>query len=298
MAIKGFSEDVVQAMEFDPFQALGGDDGGVTDGRAPRARDTGTGRYTKAPPSQAIPAAPTVGRDVSPDGTGTQTRDTRVAPTAPVRPVETAAPQNSVSELMERVQSVPLASAVAATPPPQQPSAPQPRPRYDYSQPYSEQQINLPTELLQAIFHEDANVAAQGMNVLVNTMYNSMMQDIHNRIATILYNAPAYLENHSEMKMAQRALKDKFYGKFKELNTPQGQATVYSLAQNVAALYQNMGQSVDPMSDDFIDYVGNEAMKMLGLSRVAPRRTFQTGGGTREGGGTGGNPFMEAIGLA
>jgi hypothetical protein len=112
---------------------------------------------------------------------------------------------------------------------------------------------------------------------------------------------PQALENMTDLRVGQRALKDKFYGKFPELNNQEGQSTVYSIAQNISQLYANMGQSVDPMSDDFIQYVGEEARKVLGINpqpKPMPRRQFQTGGGTRDGGGSGGNPFMEAIGLA
>jgi hypothetical protein len=173
-------------------------------------------------------------------------------------------------------------------------------PQYDYSRPWPEQRVNLPGELLEAIFHEDRDIAAQGMGVLINTLYNSLASEVHTRIAAILHQVPQYLENHTGTAMGQAALRDKFYGQFPHLATQQGMSTVYTIAQNVAALYQNMGQQIDPMSDDFIRYVGSEAERVLGLNqqRPAPRRQFQTGGGTRDGGGQGGNPFMEAIGLA
>jgi hypothetical protein len=203
---------------------------------------------------------------------------------------------------MERVK----ASGFAVPQSPVAPAAPQRGPapnfpQYDYSRPWSEQRVNLPPELLEAIFHEDRAVAGQGMEVLVNTMYNALANDIHTRIAAVLHNVPQALENMTDLRVGQRALKDKFYGKFPELNNQEGQSTVYSIAQNISQLYANMGQSVDPMSDDFIQYVGEEARKVLGINpqpKPMPRRQFQTGGGTRDGGGSGGNPFMEAIGLA
>jgi hypothetical protein len=108
------------------------------------------------------------------------------------------------------------------------------------------------------------------------------------------------MDRQTEVKMQQRALRDKFYGRFKELQTQQGMQTVYSLAANVAQMYQNMGQPIDPMSDDFIEYVGNQAMRMLGITprqRQAPRKQFQSGGGSRPANGSD-NPFMEAIGMA
>lgn len=324
MAIKGFSEDIVQALDFDPF-AESGTDGG-TDTRAPRAnlppapegdqslapgRDPASGKFVPggkqpAGTSEAARAnARNEGRDVSPDGVKPgQPREALRVPTGPAaRPGEPeGSPQNTVQELMERVKN--SGFAVPQTPV-QQPSQGQPQrpnfPNYDYSKPWAEQKVNLPGELLDAIFHEDRAVAGQGMEVLVNTMYNALANEIHTRIAAVLHNVPQALENMTDLRVGQRALKDKFYGKFPELNTQEGQSTVYTIAQNISQLYTNMGQNVDPMSDDFIQYVGDEARKVLGIApqpRPAPRRQFQTGGGTRDGGGSGGNPFMEAIGLA
>jgi hypothetical protein len=328
MAIKGFSEEIVQAMEFDPFAELGSDGGSET--RAPRTppspgaggtgqepdqsagsreRDPVTGKFLSGgTPMQRAKQGreATQGRDVSPDGAKPgQMRDAFKVPTAPtVRPDEPGDPsqsQNSVHELMERVKQA--GPVIPSTPVQQQDASPRPQPqfpRYDYSKPWTEQRVNLPPELLDAIFHEDRGVAAQGMEVLVNTMYNAIANDIHTRIAAVLHNVPQALENMTDMRVGQRALRDKFYTKFPELGTQQGMQTVYAIAQNVAGLYQNMGQQVDPMSDDFINYVGEQARQVLGVApqAKAPRRQFQTGGGTRDGGGSNGNPFMEAIGLA
>jgi hypothetical protein len=335
MAIKGFSEEIVQAMDFDPFAELGSDGG--TENRAPRApvpgardgtsggqqpavpvpqKDPVTGRFlpTGGTPTQRANAARNAqpGRDVSPDGARQgQTREAQRVPTAPpVRPDEPVDPQggtppagNSVQELMERVKQA--GPVMPTTPVQQEPGPgqrPQPQfPRYDYSKPWTDQKVQLPAELLDAIFHEDRSVAAQGMDVLVNTMYNSLANEIHTRIAAIVHQVPQVLENMTDMRMGQRQLRDKFYGQFPELANPQGMQTVYSIAQNVAALYQNMGQEVDPMSDDFVNYVGEQARQVLGIAPAPqrqPRRQFQPGGGTRNGGGSNGNPFMEAIGLA
>jgi len=323
MAIKGFSEEIVQAMEFDPFAELGSDGG--TEHRAPRTpptpgaggtgqevesgggreRDPITGKFLSGGTPMQRAKAQTQGRDVSPDGAKpAQMREAPRVPTAPtVRPDEPVEQQgqNSVHELMERVKQ---AGPVMPTAPVQQQEAgprAQPQfPRYDYTKPWAEQRVNLPPELLDAIFHEDRGVAAQGMEVLVNTMYNAIANDIHTRIAAIVHQVPQVLENMTDMRVGQRALRDKFYTKFPELGTAQGMQTVYAIAQNVAGLYQNMGQQVDPMSDDFINYVGEQARQVLGVAPTAkaPRRQFQTGGGTRDGGGSNGNPFMEAIGLA
>lgn len=327
MAIKGFSEEIVQAMEFDPFAELGSDGGSET--RAPRTppapgaggtgqdqdqtaggreRDPVTGKFLSGgtPMQRAAAANAAKGRDVSPDGAKPgQMREAFKVPNAPtVRPDEPGDPsqsQNSVHELMERVKQA--GPVIPSAPIQQQDASPRPQPqfpRYDYSQPWKEQRVNLPPELLDAIFHEDRGVAAQGMEVLVNTMYNAIANDIHTRIAAVLHNVPQALENMTDMRVGQRALRDKFYTKFPELGTQQGMQTVYAIAQNVAGLYQNMGQQVDPMSDDFINYVGEQARQVLGVASAqkAPRRQFQTGGGTRDGGGSNGNPFMEAIGLA
>ena len=271
-----------------------------------RDRDPVTGKFLSGgtPMQRANAQNQAKGRDVSPDGAKPgQMREALRVPTAqPVRPDEPGEPQgqNSVHELMERVKQ---AGPVIPSTPVQQDPGPRAQPnfpRYDYSQPWKEQRVNLPPELLDAIFHEDRGVAAQGMEVLVNTMYNAIANDIHTRIAAVVHQVPQVLENMTDMRVGQRALRDKFYTKFPELGTQQGMQTVYSIAQNVAGLYQNMGQQVDPMSDDFINYVGEQARQVLGVASAqkAPRRQFQTGGGTRDGGGSNGNPFMEAIGLA
>lgn len=322
MSIKGMSEEVVSALEFDPFveskgtissgerppppsptpAARGGDSVPIT---GPAGRDPASGRFTPAgqPVQQGrtVPAAPTVGRDVGPDGTGFQRREAQGVPTpATVRPDEGGTTTNSVEELMNRVKEAgPIAQPVPQAPMQQtrQPNFPQ----YDYSKPWPEQNVNLPAELLDAIFHEDRDIAAQGMSVLVNTMYNALASEVHMRIAAILHQVPQYLDGYTSVSHGQQALRDKFYSAYPHLATQQGMSTVYTIAQNVAALYANMGQSVDPMSDDFIRYVGEQAERVLGVGaqpKPAPRRQFQTGGGTRDGGGIGGNPFMEAIGMA
>src|SRR5262245_29327943 len=105
------SEEVVSALEFDPFTAM---DQRPTESRPPEqrrdapsvpfdrpegtgdrapGRDPTTGRYTPAgqPAQQGrqVPAAPTVGRDVSPDGTAPQPREAPRVPTGgAVRPDE------------------------------------------------------------------------------------------------------------------------------------------------------------------------------------------------------------------
>ena len=115
---------------------------------------------------------------------------------------------------------------------------------------------------------------------MINTMYNSIMNDVHTRVAEVLYHTPQMVSGTADLKVAQNQLKQKFYGKWPELNDPMGQTTVHTLALNIANMYQSMGQNVDPMSDDFVSYVGEQAMKMLGRTKPVqvPRRQFATGG--------------------
>lgn len=334
MAIKGMSEDVVAAFEFDPFAAMNeGGQGSKPSGQSP------SGRSASSPPAQRgqQPAAGAPESGAKPDSRTSTQQASRAAtpgvppsrdpttgrwtsgqqPAAPAgrQPTQAApAPEeggNSVEELMNRLRespamflapSGPAAPEMGAPPPQQAPGGGAPdqvRWGYDYSRPWGEQRVDLPPQLLEAIFHEDRNVAAQGMSVLVNTMYNSIMNDIHTRVAEVLRNTPVMTSAVADMTSARQALKTKFYGKFQDLADPVGMQTVYTLAMNVANLYNQMGQQVDPMSDDFIEYVGNQALQMLGRARTQPqpRRQFATGGATREVNGQG-NPFMEAIGMA
>lgn len=315
MAIKGIAQEVVSALDFDPFEAL--DNEGGTGGKdtQPSAQPGGqrprdeSGRFTQEATTvkRATPAAP---------------KATEVETGAkPVRPSGTTLPQqqqveddgsqeqqNSVAEMMQRLRDTPAAFLTpgsgqdAGSGPAAQPGvsqAPTPGWAYDYSRPWNEQRINMPPQLLEAIFHEDRNVAAEGLSVLINTMYNSIMNDVHTRVAEVLYHAPQMTAQTADLKVAQNALKSKFYGSWPELNDPVGMQTVYTLSTNIANMYHSMGQNVDPMSDDFIGYVGEQAMKMLGRVRrqqAQPRRQFQSGGASRPNGG--GDPFMEAIGMA
>ena len=66
-------------------------------------------------------------------------------------------------------------------------------------------------------------MAAQGMGVLINTMYNSIMNDVHTRVAEVLYHTPQMVSGTADLKVAQNQLKQKFYGKWPELNDPVGQ---------------------------------------------------------------------------
>lgn len=315
MAIKGMSEDIVNALQFDPFEAIndGGSDGGTpNDGQGtPAARQPGTenqggekpinlrgerGRFTKdatrVPPVARVPASqpaqvpPQVPAQTSPQGAAPVPQDGQRV--------------NEVAELMGRLKEVP-AFAAPSQPAQQQPQqrGAGPRTGYDYSKPWAEQQVNLPPQLLDAIFNEDRNVAATGMAVLVNTMYNSLMSDMHARVAEVLHAVPQLGEQQTEMAVARNQLKTKFYGRFPELGDQVGMQTVYSLATNIANMYQQTGQQFDPMSDDFIEYVGEQALRVLNRQgqQRSPRRQFSTGGATREGGG-GANPFMESIGMA
>lgn len=251
-----------------------------------------------APASRAAPASPT--------------------PPAPAPGQQPAEPVNAVAELMSRLKDTPLAFQSAApadagvpgtyqAPVPgapgrsqAAPAQPQTRFSHDYSRPWNEQKVDLPPQLLDAIFNEDRGVAAQGMAVLVNSMYNSIMNDVHTRVAEVLRNAPHMTASVASVTTGQQALKAKMYGAFPELGDQQGMQTTYALATQVANMYSQMGQTIDPMSDDFINYVGEQAMKVLGRVRKAkeePRRQFSTDGAGREQFG-GNNPFMEAIGMA
>jgi hypothetical protein len=182
---------------------------------------------------------------------------------------------------------------------PTQPASAGPRTGYDYSKPWAEQKVELPQQLVEAIFSEDRNIAATGMSVLVNTIYNGLMADMHTRVAEMMHLIPRMGSEQTELAVARNALKTKFYGRWPELGDPVGMQTVYSLATNIANVYQQTGQQFDPNSDEFIEYVGDQAMRVLGRASAQrqPRRSFQTGGGARESGNPD-NPFMAAIGMA
>lgn len=321
MAIKGIAQEVVSALDFDPFEAL--DNSGGTGGQdSQQERQTGqtgagqrprddSGRFTQEATTvkRATPAAPKAGE--------VEEQPLRSGRSLPKQQQSTAPPQddggeqqNSVAEMMQRLRETPAAflsgipgaSQEAGSGPAAQPGgsqAPSPGWAYDYSRPWNEQRINMPPQLLEAIFHEDRGVAAEGLAVLVNTMYNSIMNDVHTRVAEVLYHAPQMTAQTADLKMAQNQLKQKFYGAWPELGDTVGMQTVHTLATNIANMYHSMGQNVDPMSDDFIGYVGEQAMKMLGRARrqgAQPRRQFQAGSSSRPNGG--GDPFMEAIGMA
>lgn len=334
MAVRGMSDEVMSALEFDPFSALDNGSGGQDQGQRPGgqsvsreassqqppARERTPTAGTPAPAQQDVKPAkvPVPGRDPSTGKFTAQPAQKPAPQPVPQRqPTQAAQPEpeagNTVEELMNRLRESPAmlfsgasgqaAPDVGAPPPQQAPGGGAPGQQmqwgYDYSRPWAEQRVDLPPQLLDAIFHEDRNVAAQGMGVLINTMYNSIMNDVHTRVAEVLRNAPVMTSAVADMTSARQALKTKFYGKFAELSDPVGMQTVYTLASNIANVYQQMGQQVDPMSDDFIDYVGTQALQMLGRVRKQPepRRQFQTGSATREANGAG-NPFMESIGMA
>ena len=319
---KGLSDEVVNAMRFDPFEALGNDDGGDAGGQSDdrQANDEGGSQERKPSRQNAQDPAPKANRrerDASSDGEGDeakpkpQVKGKTPKPAAPAgddssNPDEDDKP-NSVAALMESLKNVPgfqppaggFQQPQAPQPPQQQQDQQQDRQGYDYSKPFQGRDIKLPPQLMDAIFNEDRNVAAQGLQVMVSTMYNSLQQEMHNRIAHVMQTLPPAIMQTSEVENGRKQLETKFYGKFPELNDVAGRATVLSIAQQVGNMYEKAGQRFDPLSDDFIDYVGSQAQQMLGRVRKkpAPRKQFQTGGGARSGMSDGSDPFMDAIGM-
>lgn len=194
---------------------------------------------------------------------------------------------------------------------PQQPQPQQPQPQapapIDYSKPYTQRPVTVPDTFMAAIFGEDPRAAAQAMNTLVGTLYNSILQEVHGQMGMMhsqMQAMPGTINEQVQLQNSQKALYDKFYGKHRELDTPAGRNMTTMIAANTLQAYQGMGVQVDIMSDEFLDYVANQARQAVGIAhpgmtpqKPQPRATqFSTGGAARAGGEQS-NPFADALGI-
>jgi hypothetical protein len=328
MAIKGISQEVSDALSFDPFEALGEASSGTRenssqDNRSQQADDTGQdARPAGGTGDRAPQRDPETGKYTSRPARQPQEE---AAPTNKGPAAQPGPDENPVSQFLAQLQKqmpgvgpvAPVPGALPIQVQQQQPAQPQrqqpqngPDP-FDYTQPFQPQDVTLPPDLIQAIFNENPQIAAQGLNTMVNVMYNGLRQEMYTRMVHAFATLPQMITGQVEGNSYKSRIQEKTYGRYPELNDQIGRQTVQACATQAVNAYRAIGQIPDMLSDDFIDYVASQAATILGRQTKFKRPTqqqqrpqerrkqFQTGGGERRGvSSSGGDPFMEALGMS
>lgn len=310
------SDEVRDALTFDPFAELANDGGQQQDNNQQQNNNGGQQDQTQQPQGNQVPQ--------SNQNSQQQRQAPQQVPQSNQNGGQPPVDQktlNTVEQFMRGIQQPGQQPQPHQMPPQQQFQQPVPQQQYqppapqqqtpqgqgrtfDYSRPPATSPVEIPPAILQQVFNENPQVAAQGLNTLVSTLWNSMLQEIHAHGANLsqqMQQMPQRAVQDFQVVSAQQQLREKFYSAHSDLSDPIGQNAVGSIANMVGQQYARMGQHFDPTSKDFIDYVATQARLMLGRQapqqqqQQAPRRQFQTSGPARAGTG-GGGPFAEAIG--
>ena len=137
--------------------------------------------------------------------------------------------------------------------------------------------VEISPELAQAIMGEDQARSAQGLNHLVNSIMNHVMQDTAQLMVAMASQLRQEIPSATMAQVQGQSNTERFFSKFQELNNPIYRPVVEMITNEAVAYFKSKGQPV-VFDDAFLSQIGELSIEHI--ERTTGRPVRQSAPGT------------------
>ena len=136
--------------------------------------------------------------------------------------------------------------------------------------------VEIAPELAQAIMGDDPARSAQGLNHLVNSIMNHVMQDTAQLMVAMASQLRQEIPSQTLAQVQGQSNTDRFFSKFQELNNPIYRPVVEMITNEAVAYFKSKGQPV-VYDDNFLSQIGELAIEHIERTTGRPVRKAAPG---------------------